>query len=377
MKEAINHQKSPLIWKISIFTLLGLVTIALYFAVDRYHATGEQLLQNNDFSQGLQDWAQSKSATPRSGVNEGVLELHIVEEGSSAQVSQKIKISSLGKRVILQATLSSSNIIKGPKNWNRGRVILVQYSDGKPQYQIAHQLVSLEGTNDSKEYTVTLPIIPWDSDAKLIVQMSRCVGALYCEELGLFRAEKNPLYSIVKWSVLGSWALFALLLFCSRLFDTKLGILRPALVLLTIGGIIVGATLPGELKNKLKSEIIKETKAYTTTVSAPVDHTITNIAIKLKIDRPTIDITKVAHFVIFGLLAFLLMSQSPLSSFGGIIIDIFMLACGTELAQLFIEGRGALFTDVVIDMAGCGVGILLMIVIRSKKKRNIEYVRVG
>jgi VanZ family protein len=42
-----------------------------------------------------------------------------------------------------------------------------------------------------------------------------------------------------------------------------------------------------------------------------------------------------------------------------LLLDIFMLACATELNQFFVENRSPLFTDVLIDMAGAGTGVLL------------------
>lgn len=37
------------------------------------------------------------------------------------------------------------------------------------------------------------------------------------------------------------------------------------------------------------------------------------------------------------------------------VVDTVMLACGTELVQLFVDDRSALVGDVVLDMVGVGV----------------------
>jgi len=69
-----------------------------------------------------------------------------------------------------------------------------------------------------------------------------------------------------------------------------------------------------------------------------------------------VDITKVAHFVLFALLAFLLRLTSPARPVRMLMLDLFMLACATELSQFFINDRSPLFTDVMIDMAGGVMG---------------------
>ena len=42
------------------------------------------------------------------------------------------------------------------------------------------------------------------------------------------------------------------------------------------------------------------------------------------------------------------------------LVDTGMLACGTELLQLFIDDRSALVGDVVIDMVGVGFAVLIV-----------------
>ena len=64
-------------------------------------------------------------------------------------------------------------------------------------------------------------------------------------------------------------------------------------------------------------------------------------------------------FGLFGLLIFLLLWQNIHSKPLLILIDVLMLACATEFLQLFVEGRGALPLDVVIDMAGSATALLI------------------
>lgn len=56
------------------------------------------------------------------------------------------------------------------------------------------------------------------------------------------------------------------------------------------------------------------------------------------------------------------------------IVDIGILACGSELMQLFVEGRSALVGDVLLDLAGAGAAIMVLVLLdmlshRLKKDR--------
>ncbi len=86
-------------------------------------------------------------------------------------------------------------------------------------------------------------------------------------------------------------------------------------------------------------------------------------------------IRKLAHFseyTFLGILLMSLMSTYKLKQTNKFIISIgigFLYACSDEFHQLFVPGRTAKFTDVLIDTSGVIVGsILIFIVILSIKK---------
>ena len=86
-------------------------------------------------------------------------------------------------------------------------------------------------------------------------------------------------------------------------------------------------------------------------------------------------IRKLAHFseyTFLGILLMSLMSTYNLKQTNKFIISIgigFLYACSDEFHQLFVPGRTAKFTDVLIDTSGVIVGsILIFIVILSIKK---------
>jgi hypothetical protein len=66
----------------------------------------------------------------------------------------------------------------------------------------------------------------------------------------------------------------------------------------------------------------------------------------------------IGHAVGFGAMAFLLANFGYLRT-RQIILLALALAIATEVAQLFIPGRTALISDVVVDVAGAAMGLLL------------------
>ena len=161
--------------------------------------------------------------------------------------------------------------------------------------------------------------------------------------MSLFQVEPKPVYGVVQWSIMAGWFCFGMVLFGPALSGACRGRWKPALTVLAIIGIIVGTTLPGTLKNELKVEFVQDVKTYSHALSGmDVISNAENMALKFGIDKSALDISKLAHFVLFGLLTFLLLWQHQKPKPLLILIDVLMLACATELLQLFVEGRGAL-----------------------------------
>ncbi len=87
-------------------------------------------------------------------------------------------------------------------------------------------------------------------------------------------------------------------------------------------------------------------------------------------------IRKLAHFSIYmvvGILMMLLMNTYKIKQFDKISISLItgiVYASSDEIHQLFIPGRSAMITDVLIDTLGVSVGILLMFL--GTEQKNIK-----
>ncbi len=211
------------------------------------------------------------------------------------------------------------------------------------------------------EYSVVIPVLSGVSEALVVIQLNHCIGELQSSGLSLFQVEENPGYQRVRWVVFGSWAIFLGCVFAPGLLGPCTGRLRPALILLVCLAILLGTTVPGGIKNDAKHELLSQAHSYASQVvelGGPSAHTL---AKELKEEKwLKIDITKVAHFLLFALLGGLLYVRQDQGAVWRIFVDGGILACSTELLQLFVDDRSALVGDVLIDLAGVGCAVLLM-----------------
>jgi VanZ family protein len=68
-----------------------------------------------------------------------------------------------------------------------------------------------------------------------------------------------------------------------------------------------------------------------------------------------------------------LLAGTKSTSMSMALLDLLLLASVTDILQLFIEGRAALWGDVAIDIAGGGAGIFVFLILSSfLKKRRLS-----
>lgn len=288
--------------KLSTFILLCLITLCIHSTIERFDDIGSQLLINPDFVVGLQGWQASKPKAT-AAINSGGVSLHSDDERVSIQLSQKLDTALIGKLVDLKGRVKTIEIHAGGKNWEKGRVLLVQYVGGKAMYSTPHVAVALDGTHEWADYSTVFSILPKATEVRVILQLSHYAGELRVKDLSLFQVMVNPLYRLAGWLVFGLWGCFLMYVFIPVMFDSGGKRKWTALLALVVIAIIFGTTMPATLKHEAKDEIISKAKIYTREIIDYGGNDLEKIAAEVKA-QPwlRVDITKIAHFLLFALL---------------------------------------------------------------------------
>lgn len=354
----------PTKYLIPIFLILVCCSFGVHHFIPAYLPIGDQLLVNNTFSQGEQGW--KKSPKQQSGKitikpNHVILATKTNSQPSFLQVFQTIDANKLSTKVLFNASAKSTNIITGEHGWNQASVMLVQYINQKAVYSLSSQLVSINGTTRWKEYNQTFTIDPKTEYIAIKLIISKASGEMQCRDISLFNAAVNPLYTKFRVLIFNTWALFCLTLFLPYLRKSRL---LAGLIFITLATLLFGITMNVQLKNTMKNHIYtkldksrealdnklqKMQSQSRPTSSLPQKQTLGIPDQSFK--EHSLDITKLAHLLIFMSLAIFLKRTGAKTSYQ-VILDILLLACITEIFQLFIEGRSALLRDVIIDFGG-------------------------
>lgn len=346
--------------KTGLFLLLALATLYCAAFINQYDVTGQQILNNPSFSSDLDHWQLHKKEADMVLVQHGELAMHSSAAKTSVSLYQVITNPPVGKKIQVKAVLRSNDVVAGSKSHNRARLLLVQYFGDKAIYKLPHQVMALEGTNDWQEVSEAFTIAEDCTELRVVVQLSRCSGDFFLNDLSLYQVVESSLYQKVKWLIRGAWLLFSFLLFIPYLRNQALAISK-ALILITVAVILVGTTMPAKVKNNLKGQIENQLMMQTGKMIAghPATTDMQPQSWWQQLIKEKLNISKSAHFMLFALLFLLLRRNNPSRPISLLLLDLFMLASATELSQIFIEHRSPLVTDLLIDMAGACTGLLL------------------
>lgn len=303
-----------------VLTFIACCLLTLFFGqtVKHYLPTGGQILSNNDFSVGLANWAGVKEAVAVS--DEGGVVLHSRDATKSVQLSQNVPLSQAGQRVVLRAQLKATQIVQGEQGWQLGRVIIAQYAQGKGIYTVPHVLAALKGTSDWLEYRLVTSILPETTEIRVAIQLVRCTGELQVKDLTLFQAVTNPRYHWAGSIVIVLWMSFFFFVFRHYFVSTGGTIVLPVVLGVVLAAIVFGTTMPASMKNAAKHQIASYARHYAQDViqSHPGNGDEQGGDV-LMVHGWKIDITKVAHFLLFGLLGGLLfVRRGPRSYWPGL-----------------------------------------------------------
>lgn len=317
------------------------------------HARLEQYVQIGPELQTA-DWKFRTTESSRVEVTENGLSLFSSDAKTGTSALQQLPMVKPGTVLLVSADMRCANVIAGIKPWNSARLLLAQNDGKKDRWDLPHTAVALTGSHDWKNYRKAFTIAPGIQNIQLTAQLSQSIGSLQIKNMRVYPVYENPDYKWVRDIILLAWGGYFLLFTSSFLFMDKKNILARFLLVSAFIAIIAGTTLPGDMKNQVSNEVKIQIDAESESFKTVIPW----------------DLSKVWHlgfFFLFGLILSAMTKKEPILQTMTIIL---LLAGGTEIAQLYIEGRTPLVSDFFIDAAGGVTGMILIRAFVSNQHDN-------
>jgi VanZ family protein len=347
------------------FALLALLTVSCHTFVERYEKSGPEMLSDQ--------WDPRPSPGGRAGIDGDGLLLFSSDESKSVSILQEIlRPVAQGSILSLSADMQCENVQPGKKAWNRARLLLVQHDGKKDRWDRPHLVSALIGTEAWGRYRSFFTVGSPTEKMRVIAQLGQCTGSFQLRNLHLVPVTQRPLYIRVKAAILSLWGVFFIFLLRACFLHGQNQRVLQVMLFLALVAIIIGTTLPGEMRKQVSNEVKSQIQA-TGEVFKQATSEVFNQATGEVFNQPVSwDLSKVGHFcffAVFGLILAFLMNRKFVLP---VLIHILLLAGGTEMAQFFIDGRSPLLRDFAIDAAGGLSSIILFTRMRIGTSTNEE-----
>ena len=340
-------------WIALVFCLINLV---FFNTVASYSRQGGQLLRNADFARGLDGWrVEGPKGTLQ--IVDGTLKIDHQTIRQSTALSQCLPAGSLPERVELSADAGSRAVVRGEAPWHDAHVDLVGYNArGAPDYRGETRLFSLDGDRAWNSYQAVFQKPAAATLVCLRVSLFAAPGAFEVKRLSLYGVADNPLYLMGSRTLLLGWALLGLWL-VSTLFRNYRFRPQGRYLLLLLPLLLGGILMPQAARLSIEHHLLPLLSLLglhfeaVKTLAEPGHWAL----------WPTHwDLSKFAHLTGFALLSIVLFSDRRVSVTRGY-SALLLLAVATELMQFFVPERTPRLSDVIVDAAGAGLGLVLIL----------------
>lgn len=346
-------------FRVCFFLILCVISLIVARTIPQYINTGEPLLPNTISSVPQYGWQSSAYSSEQLKIEKNSLILTNRNPEKGLTVWRKLDNGNGIDKLRLEAQLETIDVVRGDKNWEMARLVLLQFINNEPQYRNPHVVAALEGTNPKHTYSKIFSVSPGATDIKVIVQLANSTGTFNVSDVLLHKVVQSEKYISAKRGILAGWMMFFVVFIFSHI-KSRGYLIAKILFVVAVVAIVAGTSMPGDLKEDIKGSVVAEVSE----VMSPIQTSVSGGASRVGFFNHSVDITKVGHFFLFGILALGLVLLNSSGNTVRILIDVFMLAVGTEILQMFVEGRSALAMDVMIDMGGAVSFLLLFTMVR-------------
>ncbi|MCF6237106.1 MAG: VanZ family protein [Gammaproteobacteria bacterium] len=320
----------PCLFFIALLLFSGLTVVYMNY-YKPYEVVGGELLKNPGFENGFEGWGTSGLNSVESDLP-GIVALYAMESGQNIFIYQRVREFSGVKFLRLSGKAETDSVAKGEEGWQRGRLIAVFHDENDKK--IGTNVVSLPwGDSDWKYYEHVFELKPNTKSIRVGANIAQVAGIIRVQNISLkpvlIKAEAAyfKIFGLIIWMVMIVWLMWD---------DLKSLGLQHIKTLAFVGLLLVGMAMPGGVRDALLSQLPD--------ISYKISHSF------------TFDIDTLSHFLLFLIVAFLLVKSLDEKQWWMIVIDLVLLGIFTEFLQVFIDGRVAESIDLLVNYSGLAVG---------------------
>lgn len=342
--------------------LIVLVTAATYYVLTEYPKYRElsgDYVRDSEFTRlGSEDWRLTHSAEAYSVAN-GVLTLSSDSAKIARRASQMYLAPKRRTRFRFCGEVRYQDIVQGEKPWLLGSIV-INLKNAKGEREGLVPIVSGSGTTAWRSFCRVFDVSPKVEQLEIEARLLLTTGEMQIRQLSFYEVEQRPDYEKTAYLLIGLWIVTILVAILPFLWVsmTPFGLW---LGLLGIVALVLGVLAPVGVLEQMQEQALafvpEAWKAHLVQGLQRVGYGFSSL------DEGRA-VSKLGHFVVFALLAFLLLLFARWRRGLSAMALLLVLPIASEVLQLFIEGRTLALLDIKMDYLGVLLGVVAAAVIR-------------
>lgn len=347
-----------------VVLLLCLINLLAFTLLTPYDSVGPQLLENADFSQGLQGWKLEGDARSLH-IEDGLLRIDHLSNAGMTILTQCHPAKEMPAYLLLSGQGMSSGVVRGDKPWHEACIDLLGYDErGKADFSVKIRLFGMDGDQAWVEAARVYRNAVGYQQICVQISLFQAAGSFQIRALSLHQALTNATYQTISLILLVGWGVLSLWI-VRALYEYYREKPQASYLLIVFVLLLTGILLPQEARSSLEEHILS-LLSHLEIFIAPTDTLQQHGSFDLWPQQW--DLSKISHMLGFALLSGILFTERKVAPVGRL-FGLLLLAVATELLQFYVPDRTPRLSDVIVDglgvLMGWGLGALFRVLIPS------------
>ncbi|MGI9494007.1 MAG: hypothetical protein ACR2QF_16560 [Geminicoccaceae bacterium] len=320
--------------------LLVLVTLSVFFLLERYQPAGDSLLAEEPFSVGFPGWTKKGDVTLDPD-EPGKVILGNDDPENRSFLKRTVDLPSGYTLAFLKATVSTEKVVAGDDLWQRARIYFVQLDEeGKADWHQPHNLFRLRGTKSTRTISQVFPVPPSVNQALFSLEVNNATGQMTISDLELYPVEELPIFRKIAITLMVAWAILGVFAATAIFRNIPSSNVRLAFGVM-LGVLAFGLFMPVPVRDALIATLHLPTSG----------------------EGGVIELDVIGHGIVFAIMAFLVRIGRPHDPIWLHLGCWALIAVASETLQLFTFDRKPSIVDFLGDGIGFALGLTLAVIL--------------
>lgn len=347
-------------------------TFGLFNWDARYRTVAREVAPNLSWGGGLNDWRVSPDGVSLTDDDAAIVALTVGAGQRSPSITLVLPDAQRFSHIRVSVDLKARNIVIGSKDWQQGRVILLNVGARGVLFRgWPNKIVLVSGTFDWQRQSAVIPVHPKAASLLLIVSQEGASGKLWARRIFVEGVNEAPWFKPVRIVLMVLWAAAGIWIVAAFLRNQRFRL--PVLAVAGLSVLIIAAALAPQ--PQFADAVHRGLSVFGELLAATAPNLKAGISGEIHLEFLGVDLQAALHvpaFAVLGFMVFMTFRDIPRHH---LMLYLALAGISVEALQAFTLTRTPNLADSALDGLGIAFGFLAYQILRSATGRSPHSVK--